>query len=424
MEEVAQRQAPQEGVTMSFHFLIVGGGIGGLCLAQGMKKAGISVGVYERDRTRTDRLQGYRIHIDPSGSRALYDCLPAELFEIFAATCGKPGRGFRILNHRLDELQFIRAGEIEDPAAQVSIARHRSVSRITLRQVLLAGLEDVVHFDKKFLRYEDTGDGRVIAHFEDGTFATGDVLIAADGVNSKVRQQFLPGAEPIDTGTTAIAAKLPLSPEFDCFQGAASILGPQSDGMFVARQEFDKPAPTAFSSIGQNDGASLIHPGMLFDNTQSYLFWAYLARRVNYPVPVREDSDAETLLSVVAKQTAQWNPLVHRMIEQSDPTTAAVWNIRTSVRMEHWKTRNITLLGDAIHSMTPARGIGANIALKDADLLRGKLLAASAGRLSLLQAIEEYEMEMLEYAFEAVEESLRALQQFTGGSPFSRGVTR
>jgi 2-polyprenyl-6-methoxyphenol hydroxylase-like FAD-dependent oxidoreductase len=48
--------------------------------------------------------------------------------------------------------------------------------------------------------------------------------------------------------------------------------------------------------------------------------------------------------------------------------------------MEHWKTRNITLLGDAIHGMTPARGIGANIALRDADLLRGKLIAVGQGR--------------------------------------------
>ena len=41
-----------------FHVGIVGGGIGGLALAQGLTKAGLSVAVYERDRTSTDRLQG------------------------------------------------------------------------------------------------------------------------------------------------------------------------------------------------------------------------------------------------------------------------------------------------------------------------------------------------------------------------------
>src|ERR1700742_197055 len=41
--------------------VIIGGGIGGLCLAQGLKKAGMSVAVYERERTIADRLQGYRV---------------------------------------------------------------------------------------------------------------------------------------------------------------------------------------------------------------------------------------------------------------------------------------------------------------------------------------------------------------------------
>jgi len=41
-----------------FHVLIIGGGIGGPTLAQGLKRAGVSCAVYERDRTLTDRLQG------------------------------------------------------------------------------------------------------------------------------------------------------------------------------------------------------------------------------------------------------------------------------------------------------------------------------------------------------------------------------
>jgi salicylate hydroxylase len=47
--------------TETFHVIIIGGGIGGLTLAQGLKKNGISCAVYERDLSRADRLQGYRI---------------------------------------------------------------------------------------------------------------------------------------------------------------------------------------------------------------------------------------------------------------------------------------------------------------------------------------------------------------------------
>ena len=57
--------------------MIVGAGTGGLCLAQGLKQSGIDLSVFERDRTPTDRLQGYRLHISSDGARALEHCLPA-----------------------------------------------------------------------------------------------------------------------------------------------------------------------------------------------------------------------------------------------------------------------------------------------------------------------------------------------------------
>ena len=90
------------------HVLIIGGGIGGLTLAQGLKKSGVSVAVYERDRTMTDRVQGYRVHINPAGSLALHECLPPELFEAFARTCGKPSRGYSLCHRAHEGADFVR----------------------------------------------------------------------------------------------------------------------------------------------------------------------------------------------------------------------------------------------------------------------------------------------------------------------------
>jgi salicylate hydroxylase len=171
--------------------IVIGGGIGGLALAQGLKKAGVGVSVYERDRTRTDRVQGYRVHINPAGSRALHACLPPHLFEAFTRTCGKPSRGIRFLTERGDVLLSLGMSTL-DAMSGDDINRHRSVSRITLRQVLLSGLDDTVHFGKAFTRYEELAGGRIAAQFEDGTTAEGDVLVAADGGGSRVRRQFLP----------------------------------------------------------------------------------------------------------------------------------------------------------------------------------------------------------------------------------------
>jgi 2-polyprenyl-6-methoxyphenol hydroxylase-like FAD-dependent oxidoreductase len=167
---------------------IVGGGIGGLCLAQGLKKAGVSVRVYERDQSGTARTQGFRIHIDPDGSRALHECVPAELWDVFTATGGQFSQGFSLLTDQLEEL-FQRTGDDIPPDP---IAQHRSISRVTLRALLLAGLEAEVEFGKRFVRFEELPAGRRRAYFDDGTFADADVLVGADGVNSPVRTQYLP----------------------------------------------------------------------------------------------------------------------------------------------------------------------------------------------------------------------------------------
>ena len=158
------------------HVLIIGGGTGGMCLAHGLKRAGVPVTVYERDRTRADGLHGYRVGIDPTGNRALRECLPPELFDTFIATCARSPRYFNVLTEKLKVTASVPLREPADP-----VDSERSVSRMTLRQVLFTGMEDVVHFGKIFTHYRQQDDGTVTALFADGTSATGDVLVAADG---------------------------------------------------------------------------------------------------------------------------------------------------------------------------------------------------------------------------------------------------
>jgi salicylate hydroxylase len=247
-------------------------------LAQGLSKSGVSVAVYERDGTGADRVQGYRVHINPTGSAALHECLPPHLFDVFARTCGKPTKGIRFLTEHAKVL--LAADEMNAPERFDAIAQHRSVIRITLRQVLLSGLEGVVHFGKAFVRYEESPSGRIVAHFEDGTQADGDVLVAADGGASRVRQQFLPQAERIDTGILGIAGKVFLdeqarrriAPEF--LNGLTLVSGMGGYCLFVALQDVDGVAVDGF---GDNDASA--HAGAHFDNARGYLMWAFGARR-------------------------------------------------------------------------------------------------------------------------------------------------
>jgi 2-polyprenyl-6-methoxyphenol hydroxylase-like FAD-dependent oxidoreductase len=84
----------------------------------------------------------------------------------------------------------------------------------------------------------------------------------------------------------------------------------------------------------------------------------------------------------------------------------------------------VTLLGDAIHSMTPYRGIGANVALKDAALLARAIVTAERGERSLIDSVEAYEAEMRRYGFAAVETSLHAMRQFTQENRIALAASR
>lgn len=80
--------------------IVAGGGIGGLTLAQGLRKAGVDVALYERDRTRSDRLQGYRIHINPTGDQALRECLTPTLYQAYVDATGRRGQGFSFVTEQ------------------------------------------------------------------------------------------------------------------------------------------------------------------------------------------------------------------------------------------------------------------------------------------------------------------------------------
>src|SRR5581483_12221344 len=105
--------------------LVAGGGIGGLCLAQGLRRAGVEVAVFDRAHSPEAFREGYRIHVDPDGRRALHSCLPEARFALFEAACGRAPRSFAFLTERLDELMYVEVS-----------GTHRSINRFTLRQVL------------------------------------------------------------------------------------------------------------------------------------------------------------------------------------------------------------------------------------------------------------------------------------------------
>jgi 2-polyprenyl-6-methoxyphenol hydroxylase-like FAD-dependent oxidoreductase len=401
-------------ISQNLDVMIIGGGIGGLCLAQGLRRAGVPVTVYERTDVRTDWLQGYRIHINPHGSRALHDSLPPAAWQRFLDSVSVNDGGFGFATEQLDDLLRFAGAEIlphADPADS-----HYGVSRISLREVLLSDLDDVVRFGKTFARYEIGADARVTAHFTDGTSATADVLVGADGANSRVRQQLLPHAERIDTGILAVAGKHRLN-------GATLPRSLREDANMVVPAD----SGVLFTAVWQPDRKNLAEEmtpdGFLLDNTSAYLFWAYADKAGRFPADT-ETQSGDHLQGLVLDSTTGWAPALRELIGGSDPATVNAIRVRSATQVEPWPTGRVTLLGDAIHNMTPMAGIGANTALRDADLLRRQLIAVTAGEQALTPALHAYEEQMRHYGFAAVKRSLRNARQAGSANRLARGAFR
>jgi len=387
--------------------LVIGAGTGGLALAQGLKSENIDVCVFERDHTPTDRLQGYRLGINADGSKALRACLPPSLFADLIKCAARPTRAVSFLDHHLHRLLRIDLAPVrsDDDTAE------RPISRIALRQVLLRGLDDIVRFGARFSHFEQREGEPVTAFFEDGTAVAGDVLIGADGANSRVRAQLLPEAPRVDTGLMITTGKITMSDAVRAatpapiFLGPTLTIGPRSCFLFANAVEYDGVA-----------NASLPDP-------EEYVMWGFSARRETYGLPVAPaEADRETLRRAVTDCMRDWDINLVRMVQTTPEID--VFPAKTSVRVDPWPTRNVTLLGDALHNMTPFRGIGANTALRDADSLRRTLITVAEGRIELIPALAAYERDMIDYGFAAVEASLKQMAQFHAESPIARLQTK
>src|SRR2546421_6054518 len=259
----------------SLRVLVIGAGLGGLCLAQGLRKAGVEVAVYERDAGLSVRTQGHRIHIDFRGEQALRECLPSSLYDLFLATRGQPSKGINVFSIVDGQMEETVTQPFPEGGSDEFITVGSAVDRLTLRQILLAGLDDITHFNKALTSYEQQEDGRVCAYFTDGTRASGDILVAADGVGSRIREQFLPHAEVLDTGMRWLGGKtlltneiIPLLPE-PMHESFAMVSGPHPS-MMLGCVWFRTPP---------REAAAQFWPGLSFQHTEDYLMWGLLGRR-------------------------------------------------------------------------------------------------------------------------------------------------
>ncbi|MGY0036779.1 FAD-dependent oxidoreductase [Pedobacter sp. NJ-S-72] len=250
-------------------------------------------------------------------------------------------------------------------------------NRLTMREVLLSDLNDQVCFNKEFVNYEEQPNGKVVLNFKDGTFYKADLVVAADGVYSKLRASRFPDNQLIDTGHINIYGKTFYSDE--------------------VKKRVDKELQTDTSVIFENEIALIMDAMQFRDNSEKlqlsykedYIYWAFIGNRSRFGLNEKDSLilSSDEILFRIKALTNSWAPSLKSLFELSDPKTLTITPVRTSLPGKIWTGNRITALGDAIHAMSPAAGIGANSALYDASILAENL----AKETDLSFAIADYE---------------------------------
>jgi 2-polyprenyl-6-methoxyphenol hydroxylase-like FAD-dependent oxidoreductase len=158
-------------------------------------------------------------------------------------------------------------------------------------------------------------------------------------------------------------------------------------------------------------------------DAQNYVMWAYVTPRSEL-IDVPQDRSAAALQEFVLHRIKGWSPDLSKLVRGADPETVAPVPLRSMPHLDAWAPSNVTLIGDAIHNMTPMAGIGANTALRDARVLRDALINAAAGKHSIVEAVGRYESEMRGYANRAVGLSRRNAENASSDAGFPRRMFR
>ena len=398
----------------NFNVIVIGAGLGGLSLAQSLRRAGIHVKIFERDHGPFDRPQGYRLHLDADAINACNEALSPELNAVFAATAQWTKPYTTILKK---DLSVVKRLLMEDDHGDVWPAHegapvHANVDRATLRQILLAGLDDCLHYGKNLDRYTSDKTG-VTAYFSDGTAVRGDLLVGADGIRSAVRRLRAPHAQTVDAGITAIYGRLPAS--------KAKTLVPTEtlEDIFTIASDERK----VFLGLGSvlfptpPDQAGGLAKGVAMRPQDDYVVCIVGGRHDFFPSDIRGAS-GETLQRIAAETIEGWSSeRASAVIRAGDPSAFFTVEMYTSVPCKLDAPTNVTLLGDAIHAMTPTLGRGANIAMRDGALLGRELKKVAKGSASLHEALAAFERGLLDYGFAVVREAAAIGEQRMAQNP-------
>ncbi|KAJ8129759.1 hypothetical protein O1611_g3873 [Lasiodiplodia mahajangana] len=384
------------------HVLIAGAGLGGLALAQALRKKGISYEIFERDRSERERRPGWVIglhHMLDDLKESIPNDLPpiSSLSNLLPLTKYFP----EVIYYNPDKPNQPKIGVRGDESGWIiRAARHRIVQWLETHIP--------VQYNKRIVNIEEPEE-KVKIYFADGTSAEGDILVGAEGARSATRKHIMKGEDPIKTPPMAL------------IQGFCTLHDEELEEQLRLGHSLYM---VDMNSINGSPMILLVTLVEVYPDGKSGRFgWALI-----WPDEgaAKEDFWVYTAIGqeqydFVVEKTKNLSAKYLTAIKRSDPQTCVpVLRLYTLV-MDSMPTGRITLLGDAAHAMTPFRGEGGFHAISDA-----LNLARAIGEIekddveNIKRVFGAYQTQMLERGNEAAKlsEATFAKKREVGGAEF------
>ena len=332
------------------HILIAGAGIGGIVAALALLERGFDVDLYEQ---ATDLQEiGAGVQISSNGSRVLCALgLEPAMTAIASIPVGKEVRLYS--TGQAWKMYDVGATSRERFGAPYWMVHRGDFHRVLL-DTLLRRKPDAVHLGARCVGFEQD-DGSATLLIEDGRRISGDLIVGADGVHSRIRNTLFGDARAQFTGFISWRAVVPMQRLPERLRRAVGTNWMAPHGHVVTYPLRRGELLNLVTAIERDGwyGESWSEPGEIAE--------------------FRSD-------------LAIWHDDVQQILDQVE--TPYKWALLSREPLAAWSRGRVTLLGDACHPTLPFMAQGANMAIEDGMVL-ARCLEACA---EVAEALQRYDL--------------------------------
>jgi salicylate hydroxylase len=314
--------------------IIVGAGMGGLTAALGLLRQGHEVRIFEQAAAFGE--VGAGITVSASAARGLDYLGVGTALE---AAADPPEPVAIVHYHTLESIPGAERGDNVSAVPKGTLARriHRADLHAILSQAVMEIDPGCVTLGA---RLESVGQDADSAwcDFAGGVTASGDAVIAADGLRSVARQSLFGEGWPRFTGQVAWRCLVP-------YERISEYLRYRKTSIFIGPNAF----MTAYS-VRQGTEISI-------------------AAMVRLDSWTEEGWKVPSSLDELRPHLGGWHPDIFAVFGEAPPGGLYKWALFDNEPMTSWARGRIALLGDAAHPMLPFLGAGASMAIEDAVVL-------------------------------------------------------